>query len=322
MTISFFGTALVDIILFEHSEKLEHESLFASKYHSFHPGGKAVNQATCATLFGRRSKILARVGTDSFGNFIKIELEKKGVDTDCLLFDSALPTGFVVLAPEEHDYKSIVVSYASSLKISEYDFKKVEKNFLSSKVIVGGLELNLALVQHILREARKKKKTVIIDPYPPEKADTEILLMADVITPNRDEGAVISGRDIKSIFSAKMAVSELLKMGIKNVCLKLGADGVVVGQADEIVHIKPIKVQAIDTTGGGDVFAGVLATLLSKGYGLVEASKVANYASALSVTRQGAFASIPNPKEVFEFMLHRKADERLLKIAEGFARLS
>lgn len=321
MSISFFGTALADIILQNLSSKLEHESLFASKYHTAHPGGKAVNQAACASLFGAKTKILAKVGNDELGNLIKIELEKHNVSTECLLTDFALPTGFVVLTPENIDYKSVLVSYSASLKITDYELQKVEKEFFSSTFIVGGLELNLKLIKNILQKAKRKKKTIIIDPYPPEKADVEVLNYADIITPNREEGSIITGRDIKSIYAAKMAVTELLKMGIKTVCLKLGADGLVIGRKNEIHHIPPVKVQAVDTTGGGDIFAGVLTALLEKKVDLFTSAKIANYASALGVTRLGAFSSIPRPNEVYEFMLHRGAEDSLLKTMEHLLRL-
>lgn len=317
MAIAFFGTALVDIILTELSEKLEHESLYAAKYHQIFPGGKAVNQAACASLFSSKTKILAKIGSDEFGNLIRIEIEKKGVETDSLLTDFALPTGFVVLVPEiNSNFKSVLVSYGASLKISNFELKKVENHLLNSKIIVGGLELNIGLVKELLAKAKKKGLITIIDPYPPEKADVEVLALADIITPNREEGSIISGRDIKSIFAAKMAVKELLKMGIKNVCLKLGADGVVIGNQDNIEHVKPVRVQAIDPTGGGDVFAGVLSSLILRGHSVVESSKIANYASALSVTRKGAFNSIPLPREVMEFMIHRSAEENLIKIMD------
>lgn len=316
MKAGFFGTALVDIILQDPGNKLEHESLYTSRYHQVFPGGKALNQAVCAARFGIRSSLLARTGSDESGNLIQVELEKNSVSTEFLQRDQALPTGFVVLAPEKQDYKSLVVSYSASLKLSEYDLHYVLPDFLKADFIVGGLELGLSLIKKILNEAKKKGRTIIIDPYPPEKADTEILSLADIITPNRDEGAVISGRDIKSIFAAKMAVDEMLKMGIKNVCLKLGPDGVVIGNSSGILHLPPIKVQPVDTTGGGDVFAGVLTSLLAGGHDLKTSCEIANYASALSVTRFGAFSSIPSPRELTEFMIHRGADERLIRIME------
>jgi|GEM_PF-2752696 len=316
MTAGFFGTALIDIILQDPAEKLEHESVYAARYHQIFPGGKALNQAVCAARFGVRSFLLAKTGNDEHGNLIQVELEKNNVNTEFMQKDQALATGFVVLAPDKQDYKSLVVSYSASLKLSHFELQHTLPDFLNANFIVGGLELSLSLIRKILVEAKKRKRTIIIDPYPPEKADTEILTMADIITPNRDEGAVISGRDIKSIFAAKMAVTEMLKMNIKNVCLKLGPDGVVIGNSSGILHLPPVRVQPVDTTGGGDVFAGVLTSLLVYGYDLKTACEIANYASALSVTRYGAFASIPAPREVMEFMLHRGAEDKLIRIME------
>jgi ribokinase len=313
MKAGFFGTALVDIVLREPSEKLEHESLYAARYHQIFPGGKALNQAVCAARFGLRPYLLAKVGNDEFGNLIRVELEKNNVSTDFLLIDEALKTGFVVLAPQKEDYKSLLVSYSASLKLNSYGLEKLLPEFLKADFIVGGLELNLNLVKKILYEAKIRGKTTAIDPYPPEKADVEILTLADIITPNQDEGAIISGRDIKSIFAAKMAVAEMQKMGIKKVCLKLGPDGIVIGSEYVIEHLPAVKVQAVDTTGGGDVFAGVLTALLAHGFDFKEACMIANYASALSVTRLGAFASLPQPRELLEFMLHRGADQKLIE---------
>jgi ribokinase len=316
MSISFFGTILVDIVLQDLSEKLEHESLYASRYHQVFPGGKALNQAACASTFGEKAVLFAKHGEDPNGAFVRVEIEKKGVLTDCLITDHALPTGFVVLVPKNGDYQSLVVSYGASLKLSEFDYEKIKETFLKSSIVVGGLELNLSLVKRILFDAKERGKLIILDPYPPEKADTEVLALADIITPNRDEGAVISGRDIKSIFAAKLAVRDLLKIGIKNVCLKLGEDGIVIGTKDDIIHITPVKVQSVDATGGGDVFAGLLSVLLKKGIDIITAAEIANYASALSVTSKGAFTSIPTKASLHEFMLHRNADERLIKIVE------
>ncbi len=314
MSISFFGTALVDILLQDISEKLEHESLYASKIHTYSPGGKALNQATCATVFGSTSILLAKHGEDEFGGLIRVELEKAGVQTDCLLVDHALPTGFVILVPEKGDFKSILISYSASIRVSDTDWNAKKNTFLESRIVAGGLELKLDICKQILEESKKAGRLVIVDPYPPEKADTEVLSFADILTPNRDEAMVISGRSINSIFAAKLAAQDIIKMGVKNVCLKLGADGVIVASDDTVEHIKPVKVQPLDTTGGGDVFAGVLASLIDRGIDLINAAKIANYASALSVTRKGAFASIPKPAELFEFMLHRGAEDRLVRI--------
>ena len=56
--------------------------------------------------------------------------------------------------------------------------------------------------------------------------------------------------------------------------------------------------KAVDTTAAGDVFNGALVVALAEGQNLSEAIRFANKASAISVTRAGAQASIPNREEL------------------------
>ncbi|MGH2642731.1 MAG: PfkB family carbohydrate kinase, partial [Chitinophagaceae bacterium] len=58
------------------------------------------------------------------------------------------------------------------------------------------------------------------------------------------------------------------------------------------------KVNAMDTTGAGDVFNGALAVALSEGRSLEEAVQFACLAASVSVTRIGALSSVPFRNEV------------------------
>ena len=55
---------------------------------------------------------------------------------------------------------------------------------------------------------------------------------------------------------------------------------------------------AIDTTAAGDSYCGALVTALSLGKSIEEAMRFATRASALTVTRKGAIASLPKFEEL------------------------
>lgn len=315
--IAFAGTIIADVYLSGHSAVLEHDAAYAFLTHRVFPGGKAANQAVCASAFGEDALLFARVGDDENGRLCLLNLEQAGVDTSSVVIDPLYPTGFVALVPVDGDTVSAVVSYGASHRLSELDLEKHEKKLFEASILVTGIEINKQLVAELIKRAKERDLTVILDPYPPEKADIDLFTMADIITPNRDEGSVISGREIRSVFAAKLAVADMLKSGVKNICLKLGESGIVVGSGDDIVHIPPVKVQPVDATGGGDVFAAVLSVFLNRGNSLIDSATIANYASALSVTREGAFSSIPKPRELLEFMIHREAEEKYISPVEN-----
>ena len=55
---------------------------------------------------------------------------------------------------------------------------------------------------------------------------------------------------------------------------------------------------AVDATAAGDTFGGALGVALAEGRSMDEAIRFANAAAALSVTRLGAQASMPERREV------------------------
>lgn len=55
---------------------------------------------------------------------------------------------------------------------------------------------------------------------------------------------------------------------------------------------------AVDTTGAGDAFNGGFACALAEGHGLDDALRFATAVAALSVTRPGTAASMPDRDEV------------------------
>ena len=69
--------------------------------------------------------------------------------------------------------------------------------------------------------------------------------------------------------------------------------------------MKPFAVQAVDSTAAGDTFNGAFAAAYCGGAELTECGRFAAAASALSVTRPGAQASMPSGDEVEDFLRAR-----------------
>lgn len=78
------------------------------------------------------------------------------------------------------------------------------------------------------------------------------------------------------------------------------------------LYVPALKVDAIDTTGAGDVFTGGLVSQLWSGESLADSLRFATAAAAVTVTRAGAQSSFPRPDEV----------ERMLPGVKGVQALS
>jgi ribokinase len=108
---------------------------------------------------------------------------------------------------------------------------------------------------------------------------------------------------IQGIEDAKTAARQLLAWGPRTVIATLGERGALIVQAEAADYVRAATVQAVDTTGAGDVFIGTLATLLGEARPLHDAVKWANAAAALSVTRPGTQTSFPHRDEVERFWI-------------------
>jgi ribokinase len=67
---------------------------------------------------------------------------------------------------------------------------------------------------------------------------------------------------------------------------------------DGLTQVESPKVEAVDTTGAGDAFAGALAASLAEGASLADAARKAVKVAAFSVTRRGAQPSYPRADEL------------------------
>ena len=71
-------------------------------------------------------------------------------------------------------------------------------------------------------------------------------------------------------------------------------------------HIPAEDVEAVDTTGAGDVFSAVMSYVYLQNGNIVSAVKYATCAAALSVMKAGAYTSIPTRKDVLSYIREKK----------------
>jgi len=139
---------------------------------------------------------------------------------------------------------------------------------------------------------------VVLNPAPAAEISEKVLANIYTITPNETEAEILTGIKISDQNSAKKAGEILLKKGVENVIITLGAEGAMLVSKSKIQLIKGHKVNAVDTTAAGDTFNGAYVVALMKGMGHEDAIDFANKAAAVSVTRMGAQASCPSLADI------------------------
>lgn len=252
------------------------------------PGGKGANTAVAAGKLGADVALLGAVGDDPYGRLLRDSLANAGVDTQFVRTVDR-PTGIAYITVTPDGENSILVSPGANSALEPEDI--TDEALDGVRVLVASLEVPLPTIERAVGRAREKGVRVLLNLSPAAEVSPETLAALDVLLVNEHEAAYLLG-------SEDADPRKLLDLGPRTAVVTLGAKGAAVLEGDKSTTVESPKVEAVDTTGAGDAFAGALAAALADGADLVEAAERAVKVAAVTVTRRGAQPSYPTAAEL------------------------
>lgn len=265
-------------------------------------GGKGANQAAAASKLGADVAMIGKLGDDMFADQLLVNLEQTGVDCSAIEKVTGEATGVAFVTVDPDGDNSIVVAPGANQRLTPDDVRKREDMIKQAKLLMVQLEVPLDTVKEAIAIARRHQVPILLDPAPAQSLPEELLGMVDYILPNEKEIAQLTGIQVKDQLTAKLAAVELIRQGVSTVFAKMGEKGVVVVGANRTFFVEPYQVHAVDSTGAGDAFAGAVGAALVSGKDVWAAAKFASAVGAITATRKGAQASMPNLEEAEQFI--------------------
>ena len=262
------------------------------------PGGKGANQAVAvARLSAKRGTctFIAKVGDDLFGRETAVRMKKDAIDAK-LIVDKKNPSGTALVLVDPKGQNVISVALGSNGTLSPKDIAKFRADIEGASALLMQLETPLETVLAAAKWAHAKGVPVILNPAPAAKLPKELYKCLDWITPNETEAELLTGVKVTDAKSAAKATAVFKKRGVGHVVITMGVKGAYCGDCGKIFPAK--KVKAVDCVAAGDTFNGAFVVALAEGRSCQEAIAFAQAASAISVTRPGAQASVPWRREV------------------------
>ena len=269
-------------------------------------GGKGSNQAVAAARAGGSVQLVTRIGDDAFGQLALDTWQRDGIDTRHVRVMAGESTGaaFIFVSQLTGD-NAIIVNGGAANGLSAADIEAADDALSHAAVFMTQLEQPTEAMQAGLRAARRHGVVTVLNPAPAPAADLgdEVYRLCDFITPNESETEALTGMEVRNVADARVAASCLLERGVGCVVITLGAQGVLLQDATQSLHVPCFQAGAVvDTSGAGDAFNGAFAVALAERKPLPEALRFANAVAGISVTRPGTASSMPTREEAHSLL--------------------
>lgn len=300
-TIVVVGSLNIDLVVLTSRIPLPGETLAGQELHLI-PGGKGANQAAAASLSGAKTRMIGCVGEDPFGKVLLRSLKVTGVDATGVSRIEGVSTGTATILVEENGRNRIIIIPGANGEVT-FNYVSQRLGLLScSDLVILQHEIPLPTVHEIIKYCQQQRIRVLLNPAPMYPIPVDILQLVDILVLNETEAADLTGNITAGVDGAIHAASKILEIGVKTVIITLGETGAVLMDSNGPIFQPAFKVKAVDTTAAGDTFVGSFAASLIAGRSPARALQYASAASAIAVTRLGAQTSIPNKKEIEEFI--------------------
>lgn len=294
MNVLNFGSLNIDYV-YKVSEFVQPGETISCRDMKRHMGGKGLNQSVA---LARSKAPVWHVGVIGNGGECLLDtLSEAGVNVDNMVKGDAVQ-GHAIIQVDYSGENCIIVYGGSNQSLTRDFISSTLGKFSKDTIVLLQNEIND--VPFIISEAKRLGMKVALNPSPISREIEELdLSLLDWLLINLTEGSALSGET-----DAERILDSLAKKHINTgIVLTLGGAGAVCSYMGQVYRSAPYKTSVLDTTGAGDTFTGFFIGALCLGKTIPEALDEASAAASISVSREGAAASIP----CFEEMLQLKS---------------
>lgn len=264
--------------------RLDHASVSRSA------GGSAANTIIGIAQFGGKAAYVGKVADDSIGEFFLQDLRELGVAIE--VPPGQGQSGTCVVLITEDAQRTMLTNLAISAELSEADIdeeeiRKAEWIYVEGYLFAGESSraaahraIDLA-VQHGVKVSLTVSDPFLIDLC---RDDFQKLIEGpvDLLFCNLDEA-----RSLTQKHDPADCAHEIHRHAA-TVALTLGADGSLLMEGNRLIPIEGVSVNAVDTTGAGDMYAAGILYGMTNGLSLHDAGHLASHAAARVVSQLGA----------------------------------
>lgn len=293
--------------LVDEAQQLDIMAHLQERHHKRGSGGSAANTAIAVGQFGGKGFYSCKVANDALGHFYMDDLVAGGIDTNHHSEREDGHTGrcVVMVTPDSDRTMCTFLGISSALSERELvvDALREADYFYTEGYLVTSDTARQASIQakRIADEAGVKTAISLSDPNMVGFFKDGLMEMigdgVDLLFANEAEATGMAGSDDLG------TTVEYLKGIAKEFAITRGPKGALVYDGQDLLEIPAVKVEAVDTVGAGDMFAGAFLHGLTQGWDHRRAGELACAASAKLVTSLGPRITAPESQTILRSFL-------------------
>ncbi len=253
-------------------------------------GGSGANTMIGVALLGGTACYTSKVADDEHGVIYRRSLYEKGVKPNLAIGEGSTGVSFILLTPDAQRTMCTYLGASQQLRPEEVNIDDLRQSrYLYITGYMWDTETQKQSVLHAMQEANRAGVRVAfslsdIFCVRRHKADFQHLLEqhVDVLIGNAAEAQELSDSD--NPYDAARRLAQYCDVAV----VTMDSRGALIRQGGTLYEIPAFRVQAVDATGAGDMYAAGLLYGLCRGWALDVAGRLAAYTAAQVVTKLGA----------------------------------
>lgn len=249
-------------------------------------GGSASNTIFGLASLGANTAFIGKIGLDEVGQFFRSDIEAAGIKP--LLFMGTQPSGLAAGLVSPDSERTFGTYLGSAVELSADDLTPELFEGYTYFHIEGYLVQNHDLMRRAIALARQAGCLISVDlaSYNVVADNLDFLkeIVAEklhVIFANEEEAKAFTGLEPEE------AINEIAKIADIAV-VKIGSRGALVKSGHKQVHVPAQRINPVDTTGAGDLFASGFLYGIGNNQSLKEAAELGTKLAAAVISVVGA----------------------------------
>ena len=275
-------------------------------------GGVGRNIAQICALLGENIKFVTCFSGDSYGQSMKEDCKRLGMDVSMSSTVEDLPSSmYIALLDKNRDMKLGMSDMRILRRMDAKMLQPILETLHEDDIIIIDSNLDMESIEYIAIHAKAR---IAADPVSAHKATRlkSVLNHLDIFKPNQFEASELTGIWIKDEETARQNLDWFIEHGVKEVIISMADRGILLGTAEHKTWFTHRPINMENATGGGDSLLGAYVASRLAGKCPLESMRFGISAAVISIEQDAVRRRNLNTEEVNAKISDMKIEEKTL----------